>query len=282
MIPEFTDKRERIDWMIKNKSSLIAQKKSTIKHADACGGSLAISYITNKGEETDKEEMASGKTEISRIKVRSIINTTKLFDSHGDVHLDQLWNKSIKETSENYLVKEHDFSFNGIISDNVKVFAKQMTWAELNFNYPGYTQALVYDSFIEMPKRLLTANEIVKAEMFEMYLAKKVKQHSVGMRYVKFDFAVNDERYEAEFDLWNKYFDQIANKQDALDAGYFWPVTEAKNIEGSAVVKGSNYATPTLSVEEKSEPLGGTQAAAAKSTAIMKELELLNIKLKLK
>jgi hypothetical protein len=85
------------------------------------------------------------------------------------------------------------------------------------------------------------------------------------MRYVALTFAVNDTRYEEEHTAWEKYFDEIANKEDALDNGYFWAVTQAKNIEGSAVVKGSNFVTPTYSVEAKTEPLKDTQREPAKS-----------------
>ncbi len=53
-------------------------------------------------------------------------------------------------------------------------------------------------------------------------------------------------KYKEEFAIWNKYFDQIVNKQDLEDSGYFWAVKEAKVIEGSAVPIGSNIVTPTL------------------------------------
>jgi len=241
-IPQFDDKAMLIDFLIENKSAIIAQKKSQIKYADALG--CASSIVSEKGD-----VVKSIPDTATKIKVRSIINTTKLLDSHGDVHIDQLWNKSLKETKDQYLVNQHDFTFDGIISDNVKAFAKQMTWAELGFNYEGSTQALVYDSVID------------KAEspaMFERYRTGKVRQHSVGMRYVKMDLAVNDDRYDKEKAVWDKHFPVIANKEDAIDAGYFFAVTEAKNIEGSAVVRGSNFATPTYSVEEKSQPPAGT------------------------
>lgn len=71
------------------------------------------------------------------------------------------------------------------------------------------------------------------------------------MRYVKVELAVNDERYPEEFKVWNKYIDQVVNRKDAEAVGYFYPVLEAKLIEGSAVPMGSNYATPVLSMEEK-------------------------------
>ena len=63
--------------------------------------------------------------------------------------------------------------------------------------------------------------------------------------------AVNDEDYGAEFEAWEKYYPMIANKAEADRAGYFWAVTEATEIEGSAVPLGSNSATPTLEAKEE-------------------------------
>jgi hypothetical protein len=270
-VPDFANKVKLYDWLVSNKSLLIAQKKSTIKHADAFSSKLAFILDDDKTVVTKADAIPVTAT---KIKVRSIINTTKLFDSHGDVHIDQLWNKSLKENKENYLVKEHAFSFNGIISDNVHAFTKQMTWHELNFNYEGSTQALVYDSIIDQKDFGLQETESYKmrTEMQDMYRRGKVKQHSVGMRYVSLTLAINNDRYEEEFTNWEKYFEVIANKEDVLDAGYFYPVTQAKNIEGSAVVKGSNFATPTYSVEAKDEPLKNTPKEQVKTILTASEM----------
>ena len=266
-IPDnITDKTELIDWLIANKSSLIAQKKATIKEADAI--SYVCPFVTDKGEAVKSEAIPVTAT---KIKVRSIINTTKLLDSHGDVHIDGLWNKSLKETKDNYLVNQHNFSFEGIISDEVKAFAKTISWKDLGYDYPGNTQALVYDSVVSKED---------SPEMFEKYRRGKVKQHSVGMRYVKINLAVNDDRYAEEKAIWDKYINEVANKSDAEAQGYFWAVTEAKNIEGSAVVKGSNFITPTQSVTETKniEPDKSTQPRAVKDTRLSEGLNnLLNL-----
>jgi len=48
---------------------------------------------------------------------------------------------------------------------------------------------------------------------------------------------------------------------------FFWAVTEAKNIEGSAVVKGSNFVTPTFSVQEtKCQPFSDTDEEPSSDT----------------
>jgi hypothetical protein len=269
-IPQFADKAKLHDWLISNKSLLIAQKKSTIKHADAFSGRLSFILDDDKTVVTKADLIPAT---VTKIKVRSIINTTKLFDSHDDVHIDQLWNKSIKETKDNYLVDQHNFTYGGIISDNVKVFTKQMTWHELGYNYEGNTQALIYDSIIDRDEMGAQAKE---DGMFDMYRKGKIKQHSVGMRYVALTFALNDERYEEDFTAWSKYFPEIANKEDVLDNGYFWAVTQAKNIEGSAVVKGSNFVTPTYSVEAKQEQPKGIleQVKAIQASELIKMYNL--------
>jgi hypothetical protein len=87
--------------------------------------------------------------------------------------------------------------------------------------------------------------------IYSMYLGKEINQHSVGMHYVQIDLAVNDEEMKAEFATWNKYIAGIGNKDKAIEQGYFWAVKEAKLVEISAVLAGSNELTPTVHNEEK-------------------------------
>jgi hypothetical protein len=61
---------------------------------------------------------------------------------------------------------------------------------------------------------------------------------------------IDDKDYGAEYEAWQKYYPIAVNKEVADNRGYFWVVKEAKVMEGSAVLCGSNHATPTLSVEE--------------------------------
>lgn len=239
-IPDFETKAELADWLIENKSALIAAKKAEVKRADAI--SVYSPLVDEKGETTKAEALPG---DVGKIKVRSIINTTNLMDSHYDVHIPGLWKKSLQETKDHYLIREHEFEFKNILSDEVKAFTKTMTWKELGLDLPGTTQALVFDSVI-------TRSELHKDVqfMFDRYKSGKVKNHSVGMRYVKIDMAINDDRYEKEKQFWDKYIEQVANREKAEEKGYFWVVTEAKIVEGSAVIRGSNWATPTQSVEE--------------------------------
>lgn len=237
LLPEGLFGKDLYKWMVENKALLINQKKSAIKEADVIGnvsmyvaadGALKMFDTVDKAIKEDTEEV---------IHRTSVINTTYWYDSHGDLHIDNLWKKSLQENKDHYLVESHKFDFRGIISDEVKAMTKTMSWRDLGLDIDGTTQALIFVSRIEKER-----NEY----MFEQYKKGRVKNHSVGMRYVKMDLAINNEYWKEEFEVWNKYYDKIANKEDVDAAGYFWAITEAKVVEGSAVVKGSNIITPTI------------------------------------
>lgn len=240
---DFETKEALFAHLKANKAMLIAEKKSAVKQSDAVSFA-GPSFEYTHGGATEKAEAVTLTDPTGPIKVTSVINTTNILDSHGDVHLPGLWKKSLAETKRRYLVKEHRFNFDNVISDNVTATAKTIKWSALGFPWEGSTQALVFESDIDPSD---------KTGMFERYRAGKVHEHSVGMRYVKLDLAINTEMqgYDEEKAAWDKYIDQIVNKEAAMDQGYFWAVTEAQVIEGSAVLRGSNYATPTISVKNE-------------------------------
>jgi hypothetical protein len=242
---EFETKEALFAHLKANKATLIAEKKAAIKHADAVsfvGQSLEFHH----GDTVDKAETVLASDPAAPIRVTAVINTTNLLDSHGDVHIPGLWKKSLGETKRHYLIKEHAFNFDNVISDKVTATARTMKWSALGFPWDGSTQALVFEGEIDPSD---------KTGMYDRYKTGKVHEHSVGMRYVKIEMAINNDGkyYVEEKAVWDKYIDQIVNKDVAMDKGYFWAVTEAQVIEGSPVLRGSNYATPTISVKA-SEP----------------------------
>ena len=241
---KFETNKDFFNFLIENKDSLIAQKKAETKHADAI---CSFSVIGEKNIEQNKANDPVDVSNVDKIKVKVIINTTNLLDRHGDVHIRGIWKKSLQENKMIMHLQEHDMAFDKIIADgkNLKTYVKDYNWSELGAPFTGITQALVFESTIERKR-----NEF----MFNQYANGYVRNHSVGMRYVKFDLAINDEDYPNEYDAWNKYIQDIANKEQAIENGMFWYVTEAKVIEGSAVPLGSNWITPTEDNNLKSEP----------------------------
>lgn len=242
-IPHFEEKKELVKFLVKNKNILIAQKKGVIKHADgiAYGGGV----LDVKGNAIKANIALTDIPDV--LKVRAVINTTNLFDSHKDVHIPGLWKKSLSENKMIMHIQEHEMKYEKIISEgeDLKAYTKTYTWKELGYDMEGSTEALMFDSNVSKDQ-----NEF----MHKQYARGKVKNHSVGMQYVKIVLAINDEDEGAEYEAWEKYFPMIANKEDAQKAGYFWAVTEAKVIEGSAVPLGSNWITPTLENNMKSKP----------------------------
>jgi hypothetical protein len=240
--PTFTNKSEEIKWMVENKEFLISQKKATNKHSDIIEFSpeLTSKHSANKAESTDMLDPL--------LSVKAVINTTGLIDSHLDCHIEGIWSKSLKEQSYLLWLQEHECEFEYIIADSrndeLKASVKTMSWKDLGFNFDGNTQALIFDAKLNKER-----NEF----MYKQYANGWVLNHSVGMRYVKLYLCVDSSEleYTQEKEAWDKYYPMVVNKEIADQKGYFWAVTEAKIIEGSAVVKGSNYATPTLSVSNK-------------------------------
>ncbi len=238
-------KEEEIQYVFKNKDLLITEKKSALKRGDN-----ALNII--KEEETKANKAG---VEISDsmdvLKARLVINTTNVIDSHMDCHIPGLWNKTLQETKMLYLLQEHEMEFSKVIADSVndglKASAEQLRWRDLGLSWNGKTEALIFECQIKKD-----VNEF----MFNLYRKGRVMNHSVGMQYVKLFLCINSEEamYSSEKANWDKYYKEVANKEIADEKGYFWAVTEAKVVEGSAVVKGSNQYTPSLEIEiEKNE-----------------------------
>lgn len=242
MIPQFANSTDKLAWLRQNKHLLLQAKKSAVKHADAISG-VNIATDTAKASDVAKELGIAAPPANGILSVKSVINTTGLMDSHMDVHVPGIWKKSLSEQKMLYHLQEHKMQFDKVITDEVTAYTKSLSWKSLGFDYAGNTQALVFDSIIKADRN---------PYMFEQYSKGYVKNHSVGMRYVKIFMCVNsEEKYWAEEKAnWDKYYPDVVNQDVADEQGMFWAVTEAQIVEGSAVLVGSNGATPTLEVSE--------------------------------
>src|SRR3990170_3265537 len=240
-LPEFTTQAERIAYLIKNKKELIEMKKAAIKFTDQFGA-VASEQLANKALNTSHvDDLSTG------IIKRTIIgNTYNWMDSHSDVHLDGLFSKSISERQDKiFHLHDHEQKITAKVGKPTKIYEKQVSWQDMGVNMPGNTMALMMDSNI---------SKDMNAQVFGQYLSKEINQHSVGMIYVKIDLGVNDSMQKQEYATWQKHINQIANKERAMEQGYFWAVSEAKLIEISAVLAGSNELTPTIANETKELP----------------------------
>lgn len=173
-------------------------------------------------------------------------NTSMYCDSHSDVLLRNAGKKSIRERKGMIPhLPDHDWSMTAELGEVLDVRYEDRELRELGWTADGTAQAIV------METNLIKAwNE----RAFEKYRLGRVKQHSIGLRYVNLQLAVNepeDEYWKDEYKVWKKYIDDIINKEYVEARGYFFAVSEFILLEISGVLFGSNFLTPTLEAGEK-------------------------------
>ena len=263
---QFSTQEKAFKFLCENKKLIIAQKKAVIKEAD----SLPY-YGTIEAENKEVIKAVNYETlkDSKFIKVVAVSNACNYYDSHGDVSIKGSWNRTAKNTKDGFHLQEHQMKFDKMISNNVKFTVESKTWKELGYPYDGETDCLVMYSEVDKED-----NEY----MFKKYIEGKVKNHSAGLRYVDVEFAINSEADWAKEEkaVWDKYYPSIVNKEDVDERGYFLAVKEQKIIENSAVLKGSNPATPTISVESADGTSNKTDSSNDTPTSEQKELLNLN------
>lgn len=249
-IPTFKTDKELFDFIVANEEDILWSRQQKIK----CADSFAFHAIQTKGINTAKEDFMD-KNEIDAVLV---INTTNILDSHKDVHIKGIWDKSLQENSRIKHMQEHGHSFDKIIADkdDLQAYVKDYSWKQLGYDAPGTTQALVFESKIRKDRN---------PYMFKQYAEGNVDNHSVGMRYVKMVTCINDEDYGAEFEAYEKYSKYVVNQAELEKTKVFWAVLEAKAIEGSAVPDGSNPITPTVSMKHTPEIVEDKKVLAIKN-----------------
>jgi len=230
--------KQLISNLVANKEEAIKLKKAAIKQCDT----IVVEETTSKAfSYANSDNLESG------IITRKIVaNTYNYLDSHGDVHIKGIFTKSIQENKQMHL-HDHIYQLCAKVGTIQSVDEVLISWRELGVEKEGKTIALIVSTDIKR-----SYNEPI----YLQYLGNEINQHSVGMQYVKIELCINDEQYEQEYAMWNKYFSNIANGDEAIKQGYFWAVTEAKLIEVSCVIAGSNPITPTLQPKKtKEEPI---------------------------
>jgi len=232
--------------LIANKSEYIEFKKAQFK---SCDGAI---MIDNKLNPVNKALSTSIKQDTDKVLKRTVIgNTYNWLDSHGDVHVKNTFKKSIEERQGKiWHLHDHIQQRDAQVGKANKVYEREVMWSDLGVDKKGVTTVVAMET------------DIIKdynPMMFKQYQDGDVDQHSVGMYYVKVELAVNDSESEEEFKVWNEHINQIGNKELAEEKGFFWAVKEAKLIEISAVLEGSNSLTPTIEAKQDIEPSEDTQ-----------------------
>lgn len=235
----FTTKSELFKALKEQKDELIGLKKASIINSDGL-----------KSETTKLDGMAAKVVHLDDNFSYHVINTTKYMDSHSDVHIDGIWNKSLSDKQGKiYFVADHDLSIKSVIAypKDVTMYVQDLPWRLLGKDFDGNTQALMFK--VDKNKIVLDAAKQIIENKIDI-------EHSIRMQYVNIELAIDEigEDYEEEKMLFDAVISSIANKAQAIEQGYFWVVTEAKiSQEGSMVLRGSNDATPILTSENKTQ-----------------------------
>lgn len=185
------------------------------------------------------------------------VNSTRILDSHEDLHLDGIWKKSIQEQQgKNYLVIDHELEVDKVVvrKEHIEMLVAKVPFSLLGKSYEGDTQALIYKVLKSQVK-----HEIVK----EWLESGDAIEASVRMQYVKFSLCMDSNNPEdaTEKANYDKYFPLIANKGDFEYIPYFFAIEEAKNVkESSLVVFASNNTTGQIKITQAEKSLEEIEA----------------------
>lgn len=229
---EFNSKEELFSALKENKDKLINIKKAQVKSSD----SLRFAFVHVADKTLKAVNVPEGF-------VYAVINTTKYLDSHNDVHLNGIWNKSVKDQQGKiFFVADHKLEIPSVVAfpEDVEVMLKDIPFKDLGADFEGDTQALIFK----------VAKDKIQLDQAKTIIENKINiEHSVRMQYVTIKLAINSDSDDMaeERAVWDNTIGLIANKDRALELGYFFAVSEAKIFkEGSMVLSGSNDVTPML------------------------------------
>lgn len=245
---EFESRKDLFAALKSNADKIISLKKASIFKSHEKGNGINAKFA--KSNEAIKMHIDNAKED----HIYAIINTTKFYDSHGDVHMNGIWTKSANEQNGGiFYVADHSLKIDDVIAwkNDVNVFVQELDWSAVGKSYSGKTEALIF----EIPK-----SKIMHSKALEIIESNKDVQNSVRMQYVQVKLAVDspDSDFKEEKATYDALINSIANKEDVEKNGYFWAVTEAKiHKEGSMVTFGSNSATAIESIKDI-EPLDST------------------------
>lgn len=226
------DQDKRLSFILENKAEILKAKKSIIKTTDCI--SSTPKPIKDK---TATKADGNGQSGVYEI----VGNSVGFYDSHQDVSMRGSFDKTVNESGQKVpILENHNHAPRAIFARNMGVELKEVPIKNLGYDSLGTTQVLcakiapVYD-----------------AKMAELYANGEIKQHSIGLKYVKIELAINDNSDNEGFANWNKYINQVINRDEVEKNGYFFAVLEQQLFEISAVIFGSNQYTPTLSLQEE-------------------------------
>lgn len=244
---KFESKSEMFKELFENKDLIIESKKAEIYKSIDKG----LKFVTDqKGIEKAFNNELNKELKFDSDYYYFVVNSANILDSHGDMHAEGNWEKTVKEQQGKvYLVFDHNLKRSEIIAmrKDIEMFTAKVPFSLLGKDYEGETYSLIYK---------VKKDKIVNKEAKEWLEQSHELEASVRMQYVNIMTAFNtdEKEYAKQKETWDMYYPQIANKNEFNEIDYFWVVKEAKNVyESSLVLFGSNSATGRIDSENKTE-----------------------------
>jgi len=207
-IPTFKTQSETFDYLRANKSKIIAEKcLKPIKHIS----SYPVHRVAVSKSHAQKASNPLPIVEIEdgTIDVSIIGNTFYWCDDQLDVLFSGCSTKTVKELGKKgkdliYHLKDHKTCTDDRIGYLQDIYEKEFALTDLGLQMVGNTTCLVFDSLVK---------EALSDKLYIQYIDKQVKQHSIGLQYVKIFMCINDPNDSEHFANWNKYFQFVINKE---------------------------------------------------------------------
>lgn len=251
---EFASKEEMFRMLKANEAKLISLKKAQVYKSCEKGqiGFLNIEKVNGAFKADFAREGF----------VYPVISTTRYMDSHKDVHFDGCFRQTASDQQGKVMYAlDHKLEYDSILAwpKDVTMYVKSIPWSMVGKGYDGNTEALVF----EIPKSAFTREDVLRA------IENKSNdfENSIRMMYTKITLGIDssDKDLAQNKTYWDSRIAMIANKEQALENGYFWGVDDLKIYkEGSLVVAGgSNDATAIILGAEALTPKFDPQPAVA-------------------
>lgn len=242
----FENKEELFKEMKNNLDLIIASKTAKIQKSCNKGLSIKCKKIDlSKYQEQNKQLV------IEDNYYYIAVNSTRILDSHDDVHSDGIWDRTIDQIKgKNYLVADHKLETLSTIvrKEYLEIFTAIVPFSAIGKSYEGLTEILVY----KFPK-----DKVLIKSIKEWLDSGDDIEASVRMQYIKLIscFDSSDPDNSDEKTNYDNYIGMIANKADFDYIPYFFVIKEAKNCkESSLVLFGSNASTGQM---KNNDPLKG-------------------------
>jgi hypothetical protein len=257
-------------YIRENKEDILKAKRTSL----AVSPPVEVAYMPTS---TDMPTLMS--PDKTSLEVKMVCSTSWLCNSHMDVLTDTAYADSIAKrgTSIHHIV-DHRHEAAAHVGDVTKVYTEMMSLEDLGYpGTSGQVTALIMES---------TVRKDYNTEVFKFYANGKINQHSIGFMYEEIALAVNSTAQEDAMAkaVWDEYYPKVINKATVDSRGFFYLVSKIDIVENSAVLFGSNFLTPTLSVASLAtnevplpQPIGNSmtlEEAQGKIIALTEELAL--------